>query len=190
MKFKFILLFILVCSSFLVVAQEEGEILDLGNLLGIEGNITASGVDYITKITSEKEETIVSFTEESSFLKMGNNTFENIQPSSEEQEAFVKLNKEGKIVEADFVTNEKGGIYNFLGEDIFVPANSKVLFDEKNGLVIEAADGSEFKEGDNLFDLKLIGENIKLPNGEILNSGELVYDSSGQAFLEGGKQQQ
>lgn len=188
MKFKFILLFVLVCFSFLVVAQEDGEeILDLGSILGIGENITASGIDYITKETSEKKDTTINFKEENSFLKIGNNTFENIQPSSEEQDAFVKLDKEGKIIQADFMTNEKGGTYNFLGEDIFVPANSKVLFDEKNGLVIQAAEGSEFKEEDSLFDLKLIGENIKLPNGKILNSGELSYDSNGQAFLEGSK---
>ncbi len=177
----------IVLGFVLVVAQEgEEEILDLGNLLGIGGNITASGIDYSIEETEQRKDTTISFTKEDSFLDIGGNTFENIQPGSDELDAFVKLDESGEIIEADFMTNENGGTYNFLGEDIFVPANSRVLFDQEGGLIVEAAEGAEFKEEDNLFDLKLIGENIKLPNGKILNAGELEYDSLGYAHLSSG----
>jgi len=187
MKFNFLIIFLLIFSmSFLVVAQEESKISELISFLGTDENITASGIDWVSQETSEKKEVTISFTEEDSFLKIANNTFENIQPSSEEQDAFVKLDENGKIIGADFMTNEEGGTYNFLGEDIFVPANSQVLFDG-NQLKINVAEGSEFEEGTNLFDLVLNGSNVKLPGGQILDSGELSYDSNGNAFVDKGK---
>jgi hypothetical protein len=187
MKHKLIfgIIFFLIVGGFVLVSS-EGDLFDFTNAFGIGENITGSDLSYEQEITSDYEKTTIIFDKEESFLDIDGKRFENIQPSSDELNAFIKLDESGEIIGADFMTNENGGTYNFFGEEIIVPANSRVTFDQKNGLIIDAAEGSEFDENMGLKDLKIKGDNIKLPNGNFMNSGELNYNSLGQTYISKG----
>ena len=175
--------FVLLIGGFVLVSSEGEKLFDFTDAFGIGENITGKDISYEQEITSDYEKTTIIFDGEESFLDVDGRRFENIQPSADDLNAFIKLDESGEIIGADFMTNERGGAYNFFGEDIIVPANSRVIFDKKNGLVIEADEGSEFKEDFGLKNLKIRGDNLKLFNGNILNSGELNYDSLGQAYI-------
>ncbi len=185
MKINVLLLIVLISCSFLVVAQEEGEILDLGNLLGIGGNVTASGIDYSIEETSQRKDAVINFNEENSFLKIGNNTFENIQPSSEKQNAFVKLNEEGKIIEADFMTNENGGSYEINGVEFEAPPNSWIRYNQKRGIFMRLEENSTVSSfpkisGEEFIEIR--GDDSKLPGGQTF-SGNLIFDSNENPHL-------
>ena len=111
MKIKIVLLVLLIFLSFSVLAEEEpNEILDLSSLIGLGENVSGSGLDYSIEETSQRKDATLTFNDEDAFLDINGNRFENIQPNSEEVTSMIKLDETGDILEADFMTNENGGI--------------------------------------------------------------------------------
>ncbi|GEM_PF-3621221 len=133
---------------------KSGETADVSKFIGSDlkdGSVQISGLTF-----SKKDGiTTFSFDKDNGFLKIGDNKFENIATDSSGN-SFIKVNKKGDISQASFLTNEKGGVYDFNGMKFNAPANSKV--DYKQGVLtpskasLEVADGGkvltpEFKDG-------------------------------------------
>ncbi|MEM4625212.1 MAG: M23 family metallopeptidase [Candidatus Pacearchaeota archaeon] len=86
-----------------------------------DGQVKARNI----KLVFDKDSTKVIFDKESGSFEISGNKFDNIKPS---KNSFIKLDKEGKILEASFMTGSKGGEYNFNGVKIKVPKNSEVNY--------------------------------------------------------------
>ena len=149
---------------------------DLGYPEGlITGDVTITKVGNLNKITIGKGP-----------VTIGKGSFKNMVPGGE-----INL-KGNKIVEADFFTNAEGGIYTFGNTEINAPPNSRVIFDEKSGIAMEVLKGSEItkmprsKDGflPSKYVTKIEGENIKLPSGDILNSGTMYVGPDGQTYID------
>ena len=172
---KFFLMLILVI--FLVGIQTfvcaNGENVDVGNFLGMEeGEIYGSGIEYYHgKVTFVKEE---------SNLRIGENTFENILPKSDDNSmAYIELDPSGKIIEANFITNNIGGEYVFGNTKLYAPPYSEVIFKggelnlivPENGIIEEYPDLIDSDVEGSIT--KISGEKFILPSGEIA-SGEIA----------------
>lgn len=163
---------------------------NFGNLVGV--NISAENISgrniQFNKINNLS---VITFIGENASLKIKGNSFENIRPKDNLREASITLDEKGAITNADFWTNEKGGSYVFGNDRVPVPANSHITYSDKK-FTITAADNSEFKElpsrienPDNSLtsnQIILTGKNIHLPNGNILNSGSLLFEN-GNSYI-------
>lgn len=171
----------------LVIPNEEGEY--------------AEGKSIITSNTKfDWDEGVSTFTfnKENGKLKLGDDIYKNIKPQCGEVEVncisepvFIELDEEGEINKANFVTDEKGN-YTFAGTTVFVPANSRVTYDKKSGIKIDAylddvliiEKFPELKEGyDELQDITFVSKTdvgaIKFPDDSILAYGEVKLNSDG-----------
>ena len=191
--------------------QFSEEIQEIGNLIGED---LENDKVFISQAEFEKSEgiTTITFNTNESLLvnkdQFGrNHFFTNIrkansycfvcQSESESgtNNAYVKFDDQGDIVETDFMTNERGGVYVIGNDRINVPPNSRVLF--KDGKVtIDIPDQDEGKstslELPNFIDPKLSGnlieirgKNIELIGTQtqaILNSG-IVHIKDGQIYI-------
>ena len=133
---------------------KSGETADISKFVSsdfADGSVKISGLTFSKKDGT----TTFSFDKDNGFLKIGGNTFENIAADSSGN-SFIKINEKGDISQASFLTNEKGGVYDFNGMKFNAPSNSKV--DYKQGVLtpskasLEVADESkvltpEFKDG-------------------------------------------
>ena len=193
MKYKFLFLGIVLLVgilSFVISEEATPEVLDIGLLENLNFNLSGSGIDYALTETSSRKDTLVNFKEENSFLQVGNNKLENIVSSSEGFDSFVKLDKDGKIIEADFMTGSKEGSYTINGVEYKLPPNSRFYFDGKEK-ILEFKEGSQLKsfpvnkEGTG-SSVKLFGENYKLPDGSTVSEGTLFYEN-GVLYVQGGE---
>jgi len=182
---------------------------EIGNLIGEEvesDKIIVSGIDF------EKSEgtTTLTFTSEESFIATKDkfdktHFFRNIRRANsysscsecksedETNKAYVKFNEQGEIFEADFTTNEEGGIYAIGNDRINVPPNSQVLF--KDGKItiaipntgesigVKLPSAIDPEESGNIVAIR--GENIELLGTEsqvILTSG-VVHIKGDRIFV-------
>lgn len=168
---------------------EQGEIqfqdkeAEIKNLIGgnVEGDILVKQV----KLKKEKGISTITFTGETGVLNINGDEYTNIKKYSDITHAYVKLNEQGIITEADFTTNEKGGRYLIGADYIPVPPNSRLTFIGSKAQVY-VAEGSEFKDiqaslksfDKTHYDIGVMGRNVKLPDGLILQDGRIVYNSN------------
>ena len=171
--FLFSVFFILLLPAS-ISAQEPEEIMKFAG-----GDVTASGIEYegdtITFIGADAQVNIND--------KDGKtiSSFTNIKPQSSGQLAYLELDPTtGDVIKADFTTNEKGGTYFLGGTDFDVPPNSHVKFSKGGGLALLG--GGEIKKIAGSGEIKITGDNIKLPEGQTMK-GVLNY-KNGQAFVE------
>jgi len=155
-----------------------GDIVDIGSLLFnlAEGEISGSGVTY-EKIG---EDGLVTFAQEDANLNIKGNSFENILPSTSENPSFIKMDKAGEILNADFTTNDKGGTFLINGVSFDAPPNSRVFFDNENGFSL--ADGTKINSLDESYienGISIGGKNIEVLDNFILRDGNLKIDSEG-----------
>ena len=104
---------------------------EIGNLIG---DLDPHEIIVSSSITLDKKDDIstLTFIGESSSAIIKDNPFDNIKPKDEVTNAFIKLDDQGEIIEADFTTNEQGSSYVIGNDRIDVPPNSRVVFkDEK-----------------------------------------------------------
>ena len=110
----FILIIGLIIFSSGIYAQD---ILDIGLELGFQENsLTGFGVD---KNVDKNGIITLNFLVENAFLKIIENVFTNIVPKNSVR-AYIKLDQDLKIVQADFFVSNDGGNYTFGNETIEV----------------------------------------------------------------------
>ena len=178
MKNKNIVIFlsafmILLMLNFFVIAAEEQT----------KNDVVTQNIKPL--INEQTKETTYAFTSKDSALKIGNNDYWNIQPQTNETQAYIKTDANLKIIGADFKVNENGATYIFGNNEFYAPPNSHIVF--QNGkITIDAPEGSSFKEIPRVIEkqdsalsfntFEITGNNIKLPSGNILNSGTIYTD--------------
>ena len=176
---------------------------DIGESFNLNsGAVSVSGVEYFN-ITYSSEDILekgvgIVFLSLNSFLKIENNTFTNILPFTDPgKPPYIYLDKEGKIIRADFTVNEIGGNYNFNGKEIFVPPRARVFFDRRyilttdisaqttNGIDIQLETGSDLTQFSDLLNFNqetfsqiYRGENIHFKDF-VLEKGEIMFESEG-----------
>ena len=160
---------------------------DIGNLIGKnikKGDISVKNSKVEIFNEKERENNLgvarITFDKKGASAKIDVNDFSGVMSQEETgKPAYVELDKDGNIVKADFMTGEKGGVFNFGGVKFNTPPNSNVFYDADNG-ELKLEKGSEIKEI--LDEITISGENIKFPN-EVTMTGTLSYDENGQAFI-------
>tara|TARA_Y100000310_G_scaffold343977_1_gene454328 strand:+ start:2080 stop:3774 length:1695 start_codon:yes stop_codon:yes gene_type:complete len=186
----------------IIIPMEEpkvfNELTDIGLIFGLpEGAITGQGVSAF-----QLGNGVISFTfnNEDSNLKINGNEFNNIvgQESVDAKlPSFIEVDKNGELLSAAFTVNEQGGTYVFGNIKINIPPikpptveNSRVIFNEKTGILIKVPEGFEMTEFPHLKDASLPsdfitkyeGENFELPNGVTID-GQISYDD-GHLFVD------
>lgn len=168
------------------------------SLLGITAkDAKIEATEGVTPGTGQEIGTI-KFTGADASVKIKGVEFANIQPAvANEKLAYIKVDKNGNISEADFYTNEKGGTYTFGNDKFYVPPNSRVFYNAKNGQIqITAADGSKFdtagqmpgkadgsKTSSNL--IEITGKNIVLANGNVMQDGTITSQNGNLMIKQG-----
>ncbi len=169
--------------------EEESEI---GNLVGEDfdqDDISVKGIEF----TKEGNNSIFVFTEDESSINIKGHKFENIQAQSESKHpTYVEINNKGKILGADFTTNDKGDFYTINNDKIYVPPNSRLFFNgEKTEILVK--EGGQLEKFPELIDsdlqgniIEITGKNIKLPEEYVvLNEGKITY-FDGKPFIKEG----
>lgn len=174
------ILIVLIMMIFLAAANAEE--LDITNNIGLEeGRIYSSDINLM----EEGETRTLTFTQANSYVKikrslLRTDLFSNIQQSSEERNAYLKMDNKGTIIEAEFTTNEEGGTYIIGNNQVIIPPNSRLLFKD-NKIQIFAARNSNFEFPgilDNNIESSVVeirGEDISLPDGIVLDEGKISY---------------
>ena len=184
-KFKLsILLFIIFFIGFV----NSEEIQTIENSTDIGNQIIAKGVE-LQRLSNEN--TKLTFVSQEAEVNVKGDLFTNITTQEGSgHPTFLEFDNEGNILKADFTVNEKGGNYVFGNTRIYVPPNSRVIFDGNEILVKPVKDSAIIetpKPKDPLFLTRNVifnGENIKLPDGSTFN-GKLSFED-GRAFIRSG----
>ncbi len=162
---------------------ENQEIGDLVDKSAKPEEIVVSDVEFM------KDKTGSTFT----YNKVGGSceiygeVYENIKSQKEAgHPSFVKLDKDGEVINADFTTN-KDGVYVFEGTEINVTNGSRITYSKEKGVVIHPPEGSEIKEFPKMKegykgkipDVTFKGKNILFPEGNKLVNGAVKLNSYG-----------
>jgi peptidoglycan hydrolase-like protein with peptidoglycan-binding domain len=170
----FLVLFFLILVSAEEVSEDPFDIntfIDLGQDESIQYTET-------TKIGGGD----VQFGESGSLNFEDGASFENVDSS--EPPSYVHVSPGGDITSAGFYTDEEGGTYLFGNREVVVPPNSQLIFDNNTGITIIAADNSKLESlpdtsifvSEEVYEVTLVGNNLVLPDGSVLNKGKLVCD--------------
>ena len=125
----------------------------------------------------------INFVNEGGEVIINGNKFGNIQAKSEDKNAFIKMDSlTGKISEAEFWTNENPGIFDFNEVNFESPENSLVKY---NRGILQLEENSKINYVSN--EIEINGNEITLPSEDILNYGNLNFDSDGNAFVSAGE---
>jgi len=203
-------IFVFVLLVFILLPFIQSDLLeestDVGVLMGLnEGQIVGQGIDFSQSSSQNNQGTCstsecsvklpdtarLTFAKEDAEININGNNFANIVSQEKSgHPSFIELDKEGNVVKADFTVDEKGGKYVFGNTEISAPPNSRVLFDEKTGIVIKTIEGAEFAENPKSRVLQysqgnylttIDGNDYLLTDGSVV-SGRLGFDN-GQAFV-------
>lgn len=181
----------LIGFSMLLVA-----IMLVGGVMAIELEQSASEIlTQNVQVSLDKQTKITTYTFNStdSSLRIGKNDYWNIQPQTNNTQAYIKAYPNGTIKEAKFYTNDNGGVYVFGNNKVTVPPNSGVLYKDGH-LLIQAPKNSELKDFPTKKDGKISSndvitysgqykdKNLKLPGGAILQDGDLNW-KNGQFYI-------
>lgn len=149
-----------------------------------------SGVVRVSNAEFEKvgSSSFIKFDKEGANVVINGSVFRNIKSV---EGSNIELNDAGEIVSANFLVNENGGNYVFGGTEVFAPANSKIVF--KDGVItMEVPEGSRISKFPEMKDfgfkdekVLIVGKDVSLPNGHVLNSGVLNYQN-GKLFVDSG----
>ncbi|MBI5872242.1 hypothetical protein HZB88_04120, partial [archaeon] len=136
------------------------------------------------KFKKEEENIILTFKSDSAKIDINGNSFENIRQEKSSRKAFLKISNECKLIEADFTATNKGGEYIIGNDRISVPPDSRLVF--KNGKIkLIFSSNTQLKEFPSLLDtdlggnvIRAEGQNIRLPDGTLLEKGALTFIDS------------
>ncbi len=187
----FSVLVIALMLVFFISAEEEKKTEDYGKIInangiignGIRAEKTAEG--YLKLTFAEKDATVM----------INGHKFENIMPYAEKYRTYnggeLVIDKNARIITANFITNEKGGKYKIDGTEFYAPPEYLVEFDRNvinKGVIIslEAKIG-EVKE----VPVSKDGSGIKISyrDGSLFNAdskfyGTITFNEKGEIVLE------
>jgi len=164
-----------------------------GKQFGFEEDSDVYVKDVAVEFNEDENYNMVTFKEEGVFQiqqETESSIFTNIKQEDETTNAYIKLDREGNIIGADFTTTDEQEyhIYILGNNQITVPPNSQVIFDGEK-VIINSADNSEIAEFPTVLDenlenkiVEFRGKNVKLPNDLILQDGVLNYHN-GQFYV-------
>ena len=142
---------------------------EIGSLISLDiENKDISVKKGIEFYKTEDGKSTLSFIGEGGEVNIKGKEFKNIQPQSKSGiPTYIKIDKDGNIVEAYFTTNENGGIYTLGGSTFVAPPNSRVYYNKESGKLpnIKLAENSE-------INLLLDSENYPNLQGEVYYEGE------------------
>jgi len=140
----------------------------------------------------------IGFVEKYAYLKIDSNLFWNIVPQEEAgHPTYVKLNKDGEIIDADFTVdnNEETSFYDFNNDIIEIPSGSRIFFDNINGLYVKFPEGIDLTQFPNLMDIfswnsntnktTIRGKNVTLSKEIHLIDGKLEIKKEGVLLKQG-----
>ena len=118
-----------------------------GDLLGLEKKEDAFVQNVDIRFNGEQGYNEITFSEDDGRFSVRNKqgqifNYINIKKKDDKTNAFVKVDKDGNILEADFTLTKETQLRFPNNPEIFVPENSRVLFKD-NKITVENAD--EFK---------------------------------------------
>ena len=168
---------VLLLLSFYVVGADGGS-MEFGEPLGYDNDylgFTGDTGELESLYLYSSDSRVISIGGDGGDLKIGDNEFKNIVPRDDGKSTFT-LDAKGDLVEADFKVGDTG-IYSIGGTEFQAPPGSNVKF--KDGIItLNPPKDSRIEFPQSLdassADVKIIGENIKLPGEHILNSGEIL----------------
>ncbi|MEA3414374.1 MAG: hypothetical protein U9Q99_02510, partial [Nanoarchaeota archaeon] len=175
--FIYFYLFLFIFSFSLVCSKNVLEPIDLSSELGLSENIVGYDINCVKTETSVLKNYLITFKSNSSYLDLNGNFFEDIKPSLKERNSFLRLNEEGNILEADFIST--GGNYTINGIKFNTPKNSRVLYNNEKGIILEGINSNFLSPIFSLGTSEKItfkGKNVILPNNEFLESGEIKFN--------------
>jgi len=183
----FLVYVILFLQIFLISSQQD--FIDIGQIvLGLEdGIIIGWGVEY----GKGEDGILIEFAKEGAFLDIRGNRFENIVPNTKER-AYLELDKEGKILQAEFTVNKTWN-YTFRNNKIVeIPAGMKIYYDIETGLEFRPTEGFDLSSLPNLLDYfkkgyinSIKGENIVVSEDLTLRRGKIRLVENGFLVEEG-----
>ena len=186
-KLKLSILLVGVILFLQISSVNSEELPGEGIILG-EKLITGNGLDY----GKGKQGIKIQFTEDNATLNISGNLFTNIVPNIEKK-SYIDLGEAGEILEAEFTTNENGGEYSFVEEEIVgIPANIKIKYTIETGLELDFPRDFDFSTFENLWNYidkgyveTIAGEKIKISDDFELINGEVSIDKDGYLLKRG-----
>lgn len=160
---------ILFLESPLISPQENLELTNIAERMGIDKNIMGSGIDYYE--LKEGGARLV-FTEKKGNVIVGKNKFDNVASQSEVgHPTYIDLNSKGEVTKAD-LTASKDTSFVFNDKEYSLPAGSRIIYDNgkskiigKKGDVIKLSQSLEEKTGTTnkkTIDIGLIGDKVNI----------------------------
>ncbi len=189
-----IFIFLLVGQINFVLSEETGDLLDIGTLLEIKGEIEGTGIAY-EKIGEDSYRLTIDG--ENSLVNINGINFENIASSS--PLGVIEIDYSGNIRKVSFFVNDNGGTYTINDVRFKAPPNSIVKYDEETGFELNNAKVDYIKGYEETGkisstafykEIPFYGENINFfdkvvvdGSGSIIDGGFLIKD--GTAKYEG-----
>ncbi|MCW8966041.1 MAG: uS2 family ribosomal protein [Candidatus Pacearchaeota archaeon] len=184
---------------------EKGEYA-LGESQEIGGLVIDADVDSDIVIGSnvnlkkENDATIFTYNEQGGSVEIYGDKFDNIKPKCSSKVksvdcsdtlSFIKIDTKGEVISADYETDDKNGYVTIEGTSVFVPANSRVIYTQKDGIKIIPSDGSvvektpELKEGyDEVRDVVYEGKYINFLDASRIVEGSVKLNEYGYVLKE------
>lgn len=125
MKKSLIILIILLGSIVTAADLQIGD--KIGENIKPEDIVISQNIKFIRQNT----ETTLTFAADGSYVKVKNDMFNNIKKQDANTNAYIKLNDNGELTEADITSDKNGGVYAFGNEIVKVPPSTRVTY--KNG---------------------------------------------------------
>jgi hypothetical protein len=110
-------------------SEDIGAEVDVSEIMGLKDvKIIGQGIEVEKLVEDEENFYRISFINEGAFLVIEKNKFENILSQEKAKHpTYIKIDKQGGILNADFTVNENGGNYTFEENTIEAPPNSRVM---------------------------------------------------------------
>jgi len=165
-------LLILIIGSFFTSAEDPLPEINITEIMGLEDvDITGTGIEY-----KERDERVgggasLTFTDENSALNINGNLFENIK-TNEENLAYINLNEQGEITQADLTASEATSFF-FEGIEYDVKKDSRVIYKD-NKVKIYGKEG-EYVEIKEKINEDFYTQPIKFSN---FGGGEIEIENS------------
>ncbi len=182
-KILSIILLLVIINCHLIIAEEQDILKEIqSSSKGIEFGSLEEGSIKAKFTESNSELTYID-------TKGQKQTLSGIKPSEGSFENYVVLNKDGKIVKADYQVGDKDAKHILGNLNTDIPANSRVSSNNGKNFQVLIPEGSQIREdpafnNENKLDdsvVKFRGKGITLPSGKIID-GVIEHDGSSYAL--------
>ncbi|MCW8965202.1 MAG: hypothetical protein OQK82_00735, partial [Candidatus Pacearchaeota archaeon] len=146
------------------------------------------------KFSKQNSKSILAFDQDEGNVEIYGDKFEGFKSQNEVgHPCYIELDENGNIESLDLTKGDEGGIVVVEGTEIYVPANSRVIYDKDKGIEINIIEGEELKELPKprlkegyevgIQSVRISGKDIKLPEGHVLKEGILRVNDEGNLFV-------